>query len=388
MSSLLKKALSHRMTNSRDKIKSERNNGEPDKKSVSLLDLPIELDYVIANQRPYNEATKIMATLSITCKHFQGQVGFFKQNLEKRASNQLGIYIESGDIVNAEKMVKANPRLLLCPIEKIINPQTQQIIEEMTPLQAAYCEGDDKMCLMLERYFENACVSKEAGRKEVDRQLEEKFGEGKDEDKESKQVRKNRLATIVQAITKEQFNNGRDAVTNKLILSEATQRAIATFREEFTASQPKIIQQGKRFHLERIKEVCAAYIKAMKLWGYDYPKSALFGDAILTIVLSYASKNDAMRFAQGLYYLQDEREEFKLSITTRDGHNFYHQVLHSESSFFSSLSGSCVDILFGGFAMTPYLAGYMERLQNLSRAKTSTLENLCSRTHERKYLSV
>ena len=46
-------------------------------------------------------------------------------------------------------------------------------------MQLAYCEGDNEMCLMLEGYFKLACGSEEAGREEIRKQLNEKFGEGK-----------------------------------------------------------------------------------------------------------------------------------------------------------------------------------------------------------------
>lgn len=358
----------------------EQNSMELDETPFSLSDFANEIHFGIANQTPYDEETKIMRTLFMTSKRFS----FFGEELEKRASNQLGKYIEDADIVKVEAMVKANPRLLLRPIEAIVNPETGQIIEEMTPLQAAYCEGDDGMCLMLEKYFELACGSVEAGRDKIRKQINEKFGEGKDEDKESEGVRKNRLAAIIQAITKEQFNNGRDA-DKKWILSEATQMDIATFIEEFIASQPKVIKSGRRFRLEILQEVCEAYIEAARLWNYDYKKCALFEDASVTVVLGYAAVNDAQRFSQGLYYLQERGEEFKRRSTTRDGHNFY-QALRGKSSVFSSLSGSCVDIVPLRSHRARASPGGRARLQNLCRAKTSNLENLCSHANERKRL--
>ncbi len=365
-------------------MKTSRDKMELEEGSLSLLDLPIELDYEIVNQAPYNEKTKIMATLANTCRQFGGQFGFFREELENRAPNQLGKYIEDADIVKAEAMVKANPRLLLRSIEKIVNPDTQQIIVGMTPLQAAYCEGDDEMCLMLEQYFEAVCGSVDAGREEIRKQLEEKFGEEKDEDKESKEVRKNRLATIVQVITNEQFNNGRDAATNKWVLSEAAQIAIATFIEEFIASQPKVIESGRRFRLEILQEVCEAYLQAARQWNYDYKKCALYEDAVFPIVLEYAATNDKQRFAQGLYYLQDKGEKFKRSSTTRDGHNF-NQLLRADSCDFL-LSGSCVDIIFGGRRGRGRWGVCACRCKTYVEQKLQTWRNLCSHAHERKRL--
>ena len=176
-------------------------------------------------------------------------------------------------------------------------------------------------------------------------QFSEKFGAESDEQKETKEVRENRLAKVIQAITNEKFNNGRDAA-NKIILSEETHIAIATFREEFVISQPKIINNGMRFPLKILQEVCEAYSQAaVQQWHYSYKKCGLLEDAVLSLVLHYVPANDAQRFAQGLHFLQDRREKFKRLCTTRDGCPFYLTLL--KPSFDFPLPSACVDIVFG-----------------------------------------
>ena len=317
----------------------------PDKPFLSLLfDLPREMVLAIPTIAPETEATKIMAKLANTGKTLYT---FFQSELKKRAAAQLARYIEDADQIHAEAMIKANPRLLFVSVDEVVNKHTKQIIKNVKPLQLAYCEGDDEMCLMLTPYFELACGSVEAGREEIRKQLKEKFVEGSDEQEEGKKIRKNCLDAVIQAITNEQFNNGRDAATNTLILSEATQIAIATFREAFAASQPKIIHSGMRFRLEILQEVYEVYAQEVAQWDYDDNKCALLEDAVLSFVLRYVSANDVQRFSQGLYYLQDKGEKFKRVNTTRDEHNFYLAVCGASADF--HLSGSCLGIVFGCF---------------------------------------
>ena len=102
-------------------------------------------------------------------------------------------------------------------------------------------------------------------------------------------------------------------------------------------------------------------------------------------MLNYVPANDAQRFSQGLYYLQDKREKFKRASTTRDGHNYY-QLLSSTSADFL-LQGTCLDIVFGtSDVLSSRRIDARPTLQNLCRAKTSNLQNLCSHTRKRKRL--
>ena len=142
-----------------------------------------------------------------------------------------------------------------------------------------------------------------------------------------------------------------------------------------------------RFHLEILQEVCEAYAQAAAQWGYNYKKCALLEDAALSFVLNYVPANDAQRFSQGLYYLQDKGEKFKRACTTRDGHNYYRALMSATPADFL-LSGSCVDIACGARCGGPRARlAFGRLLQNLCRAKTSNLQNLCSHTRERKRLS-
>lgn len=233
-----------------------------------------------------------------------------------------------------------------------------QVYKNYTPYQLAYAEGDPEMCAMLKEYFEEACGSKEADA-EMQRQEDEKFSVPAGTPPETAEQKSARFAAklapflqpIIQAITDEPFGDG-NRVEGKYPLSDATRTAITNFENAFIESQPKVIEQGVRFDLETLNQIYAAYARAAGAgagrWNYDYKKCALFEDAVLPFVLNYAAKNDAQRFSQGLYYLQDKGKAFKRRTALRSGEGEFYAILHRVSPDFC-LSRSCVDIVFGAW---------------------------------------
>jgi hypothetical protein len=352
-----------------DSDKKELDKKDLAKEDVPLLSLPKEVLFKIvhhATDGDIDQETKFMAVLLKTRKHFS----FFQPILKEREIKQLAQYIGiAADEVNAEAMVKINPGLLLIPVDEVINPNTNQITKNVKPLQLARSEGDDKMCVMLKSYFEPACGSKEAASVEIQKQLDEKFGKGSNKFTERKEIRMKRLTALIDVISREQFNNGQEAGTNRRILNKATQKAITKFRSEFSASQPKIIYSGMRFHLNILQEVCDAYTSAAMRWQFNFFQCALLEDAVLSTVLCYVPTNDAQRFNQGLYFIQHQKEEFKRACKNRAGHHFYQHLLNQSANFV--LSGSYIDIEYGGD--TASSGG----LWQAHRERIGTLKNLC-----------
>ena len=267
--------------------------------------------------------------------------------------------------------------------------QSRVTYVNMTLLQLAYSAGDDEMCLVLETYFKRAFGSQEAAREEIRKQLNEKFAEGSEEEKRQREAHeleiKNHvqglLATVIQAITHERFDHGRDA-NNKLILSPATLDAITTFRKGLDALQPTLIDKGMHFRYNTLQEVYDAYAQAATQWRYDYNRCALFEDGVVVSALLNVPENDAQKFSQGLYYLQQAQPEpFARNLKLRGSASNFYDFLRQGSADFSGLSGSCVDISFGGRRARRAGRGTGRvRLayQNLCRTKTSNLDRLCS----------
>ena len=142
------------------------------------------------------------------------------------------------NIDELKKILSVYPELLTRKIKKVIYQQTGQAYLNYSLLQLAFAEGDDDLCHdVLKPCFERAFGHVDAAREEIRKQLNEKFPAGNEEknqrraaeDLSIKNLLASLLAAVIQAITNEQFNLGKDA-ENKWILSPITLAAIATFR--------------------------------------------------------------------------------------------------------------------------------------------------------------
>jgi len=252
-------------------------------------------------------------------------------------------------------ILKLEPTLINFVTKQIIDNSGRELIDN-TIFQLAYGAGDPEMCLAIKPFFEKVYGSEKTAIEEMEKQRKQKFVEDKEadekQDKQAKDHMQHLLTTVNAAITAEQFNLGKD-VNNRLILSPATLAAIETFRAEFDKSQPKRIEKGMHFRNNTLLETYNAYVQAAVQWNYNYNTCALFEDGVLSCVLFYAPANDAQRFSQGLYYLQDQKpnEKFTRGLALRVGKNNFYLVVRGGSIDFS-LSGSSVDIYSGGGAIT------------------------------------
>ncbi len=214
-------------------------------------------------------------------------------------------------------------------------------VTHVTPLQLVYGAGDNKMCETLIPFFEKKYGGKDAGRAEMQKQINEMKNERVKFD----------FAPIIEAISNEPFNNGHDPETKKWILSPHTLSAIKKFREDFDASQPTIINKGMHFHWETLHELINAYAAAAAQWNaHYYYRCTLLEDVALSRVLSHIPENGAQYFNQGIFYLEknehnEHPEPFGRMKRMRDGHNFYDSLKQDSVDF--SLDSSGVDVIFG-----------------------------------------
>lgn len=344
-----------------------------------------------------------LATQSDLAKRYESFIPMFEKTLMilEAQLNALLNFVDNGKEAEAKALLEAN-RVFLLPLltyksqwvhrgtDK--NGETDQIYENITLFQLAYGEDDPEMRAMLSPFFEEAYNSKEKGEIEKQRQFDEKYSVppsvgnstqmAEDVDKKRREDLEALLKPFLDAISEEQFG-GVDA-TNKYPLSQKMHDAIAGFKTAFIESQPKTIKHGVRFDLRTLYEIYAIYATKAKEWEYDYKrfaKCALFEDAILTVVLNYVAKNDAQRFCQGLYYLENKNppEAFTRRADLRYGGGDFYESLVARSAYFH-LDGSCVSIGRGtGGNGLPAMCDDPGRrraaLQNLCRAKTAELAN-------------
>src|SRR3990167_8383382 len=301
---------------------------------LSLLELPNEtLQEDIGNKLDIITLSHLVC-LNKTC-YGLFQKPFLNARLERLAHY---IVIEPNED-EIKKILNKYPELFLKKIKKVINHNGRSIINA-TLYQLAYGEGDVDMCEMLGSYFERACGNFEAGENERQKQIKERFAD-------NNQAKGFDFKPIIQAISDEQFNHGKE--NNKWILSDSTLKAIETFRKDFDESQPKIIDKGMHFRLETLQELYETYAKAAApQWEYHYEKCALLEDGIIPFVLRYVPENDAQKLKQGLYYLQTkepDREHFNRAKKMRDGRDFRGRLMSASAHF--PFLGFYVDIVFG-----------------------------------------
>lgn len=328
-----------------------------------------------------------LGRLGLTCTFFQMQLPI------ARAAYYVAVQTS---VVEIQKILDAaSPellrKLLTKKIAKVATKSSRTLINH-TLLQLSFGEGDDDMCYVFKPYFERAFGSVGAAREEIRRQINEKCPEESEEEKQQREAEDLRiknhlaglLAAVIQAITNEQFNHGLDA-EDKWILTPATLAAIATFREALDALQAKIVDKGMHYRSNTLQETYDAYFQAARQWQDDFKRCALFEDGVLSSVLSYVPENDAERFSQGLYYLQnDPPEPFTRRKTLRDTNMNFYDHLRQASEDFSGLTGSGVDIFHGreqvGVETDSYLILCQTKAANLQSFRSQS-ENIPRHGH-------
>jgi hypothetical protein len=343
--------------------------------------LPSPLENLLVEDRGQNNilsrlGVKEFALLSGTCHNM---LGFFKTPLPIYQFKLACHLVQEPSDDKVKFILRSNPNLLNFKFKKL--ELKSQTFFNVTPLQLAYGAKDDVMCNTLKPFFTQLHGSKEVGITEMQKQISEMKDEHKNFD----------FDPIMRAISNEFFNNGRDAETNRLILSPVTLAAIEQFRNDFDTAQLKIIDKGMHFRWETLDELCDVYTEAARQWNFNYNRCTLLEDAVLAWVLGYVPENGAQYFSQGLYYLQhvqnDKPEPFKRAAITRDGHNFYEVLKNQSIDFF--LRGRRVDIIYGrgsvhgitvpnalGQDGCPSLLAARHLVKNFCRAKTTKLKNL------------
>jgi hypothetical protein len=299
-----------------------------------------------------------LSRLDRTCRRMHATLSLFQSSPGPLLLQRLAHYLVVEP--NPEKVkaiIKANPQLLRAKIKEVsVNGVS---IRGYTPFQLAYGAGDVKakegevgMCEALEEELTRHLGSKAAAIAEIQRQIAEKKLNVVDEvkDKEISDTLDTALKSVIQAITNEPFNRGRDA-NKKLILDDATLLAIATFRSALDELQPKIVEEGMHFRSKTLQETLDAYAQAARTWRYATNQCILFADGVLSsVLLSCLPVNDKQRFfGQGYYHLYGEhnsKEPFARRMTVRGTNINFDDCLRGSSEF-SDLSGSYIDIAGG-----------------------------------------
>jgi hypothetical protein len=291
-------------------------------------------------------AIKDVVSLASTCRFLHEKI---KPVLDRRKLQTLAHYvlIEPNE-VKVKSILTHSPELVDVIIPKIVD-SAGRIHEGKKILQLAYGAGDPEMCAVMKPSFIVHYKNEEAGVDAMQKQINEEFGHDTAENQAESEIKNAErlqliLNPVIAAIDAEQFDLGRDP-NKKILLSPVTLAVIETFRDKLK-SWLLSNEKGLHFRHHTLQETFKTYALLATQWNYDYNKCVLFEDGILSSLLSYAPENDAQKFSQGLYYLQEKNEPCRRSLELREGGKNFYDALRESSEVFA-LSGSCVNIIFG-----------------------------------------
>lgn len=270
--------------------------------------------------------------------------------------------VVQGDLPRTEAMISQQPLLSKAKGEAI--DYSRRTVNNVTPFQAALCAWDDEMCEMLAKYM---------APEEVNCQYKEIFPEG--HEKYFAGQTPFDFSVLVDVITSSSAPDVQAAL-NKQQDGSLLCQTLNQFRANFTMCS----QQEKVFNPKHLLKAFELYNQQFDNWDWD--KRDLFWRQVIGFVQRFLPANIAQDFAQGLYYRVEEKEKARRSFDFRFGGGTVFPLV------FDSLFGLGFDYgvraaaSFGGRLFGRAVGDF---LQNLCRAKTTSLESLrgCNRTAHR-----
>lgn len=270
-------------------------------------------------------------------------------------------------------MLDKNPRLLL-EAGNVMDPAGNSILR-VTPYECALGAGDDDMAATIGEYF----AKLEDGEKERTRQyaryeapIANMLKQPAYDFSALLQIIKDSPATAVTAALTLDFN-----------ADIPLHAALEAFREHFA---PRVIEGGMHFNYANLLEAFNVYanefnnLKAAS--ENNYNKCDLFWRQVLGFIQRGLPACDRQAFAQGIYYIIEDKEVLRRTFDFRHGGGTFPisagDCSRSGLGFeFGSVfdDGRAVGREECGWPRTSAASGNLEKL---CRAKTSNLENLCS----------
>lgn len=289
----------------------------------------------------------------------------FKPNLDKLEVQELLHHIIYGDPVSAMKMLQKNPRLLLLSGD-CVAPSGDRILG-VTPYECALSAGDDDMALQIK-----ACFSKIDNGAEEAKQYEKlkPFIDAMPTQKPSYDL--NSLFDII-------IKSSNDDVTAALNCDQAIPKselwnALEAFRKHFA---PRDIKEGMHFNYQDLQQafnIYAAKFSELKNSGNKYDKCDLFWRQVIGYIQRGLPACDRQAFAQGINYIVEHGEKLQRKFDFRYGGGGF-PITDGEVSF-DGIGYKWAVVSFAWLGHTVADVGRV-RLEDLCRAKTSNLQNLC-----------
>ena len=290
-------------------------------------------------------------------------------------------HIAYGDLASAKIMLDANRSL----IGKASHVQTPSglIVRYVKPYECALGAGDPEMAKMIAGYFDQ-CADGAAEKAAQDAKYRTHIEDMLNPEKNPPYD----FTLLIETLMAAKPADVTAALNRDTTHDSALRDVLEQFRIHFT---PGSITSGMHFnyqHLLRAYEVYDQnYENLYKSGGNDYDKLCLFSRQIIGFIQRSLPAIDRMVFAQGLYDVMEKKAEIKRSFKfTHDDGSF-----PDTSGGQGTLSGLGFEYLVGRVGwVQPGSAGCGDArsLENLCRAKTSDLQNLCRHIEQRSRLGV
>ena len=294
-------------------------------------------------------------------------------------------HIAYGNLAEAKAMLDKNPRLVLQSAHTE-TPSGLKVLHT-TPLECALGAGDPEMAEMIESYFDAKEIK--GGAKIRDEQLARYRQHVEDmlNSEKNPPYDFTLLIDTLMAATPEDVT----AALNLDFNHESVLRdVLAQFRIDFT---PGTITSGLHFnylHLLRAFEVYEQHYDALKQTsGDNYDKLRLFSRQVIGFIQRSLPAIDRMVFAQGLYDVVENKAKIVRSFKFKyDNADFPVTVGDSSCSGLGYEYCGVWSAWRGRCSLGMWRSVVALGLENLCRAKTSDLQNLCGHHEKRRRLGV
>ncbi|GGI87946.1 hypothetical protein [Legionella impletisoli] len=271
----------------------EKANKDAGGESLSLLEqLPTELHHKVLAQYPekdwYN-LSQVSSTMFFACQY----------PLERKAAQTLLSHVIRGEEAEALKMIVANPRLLLIPSQATDYSGHSYI--GITPFQAALIWHDVMLWKKIEPYFDEL----PNGQAEKVSQFKALFPEGLPKQEPYD------FRSLIQVISRSSNADIMAALQKKNNNTPICQ-ALKNFRTNFT----DLTLKEQFFNPLHLIEALNVYNTQFDHWSWH--QRDLFWRQAIGYIQRFTPASYAQAFCQGLYYIIEEKNPRRRSLTFQD----------------------------------------------------------------------
>jgi hypothetical protein len=285
---------------------------------------------------------------------------------KKIPTSTLLLSVVQGNETEVKRLL--NPGLVCSAIGKATD-YSNRLIQDLTPFQAALCAGDVEMCEIMKECF----FQLDDGQAEMERQFNEVFPDGLEAHVQTQQDNVFDFNEILQAIIRASDNEVTAALNKEFDNNLALHLALEKFRKAFTE---KSLSETvfNPYHLLKAFETFDAEYDHLGNWD-NSDKRNLFWRQVIGFVQRSLPACYLQAFAQGIYYILENKEPLRRSFDFRWGGDTILPPRDFSGLGFDFACWSCVAVKDALAAAGAILVNGPV-LEIMCQAKTSSLEKL------------